>query len=724
MTIQQFCIWNVVYLCTVFSTDQQTLHDLEFEAIKNWLEKFCIGPTALQQVKTLQPKNQFQVLRQELKRLDELRQVRVHGEKFPLLEFEELEQEIKLLGIQRSVISLEGFRRIYQASELVNAVVLFFENSLFKYPLLEQLTEDVYYTKEIIEQIDQVFDRNGQIKDDASTELFDIRARIRVLRNQINKNFDKELRRYNKDKVLAETLETFVNERRVLTVLSTFKRKVPGNIHGSSKTGSLTFIEPLVNVPLNNELEFLFDDERKEIHRILQALTALMVQYRPLIGAYQILLTRIDFLNAKCKLALEMEAVLPAINQHPSFQLKQAFHPLLRKANTAAGKSTFAQNVSLLQMSRMLVISGPNAGGKSITLKTIGLLQLMLQAGLLVPVAPDSQMCFFKQIYSDIGDNQSIENELSTYSYRLQRMKFFLGRANAQTLLLLDEFGTGSDPELGAALAEVFFEQMYALKSFAVITTHYSNIKLKADELPQAFNGCMLFNEKDLSPLYQFSSGQPGSSFTFEVAQLNGISKELIKEAKLRLDQQKVRLDKLLSSLQKERNQLLAQNKRLEEAAKAAEKAGLQHEQEIQKLVHKQTQVTQVQESSQRQLQAGKKMLAFIEKFNVSSRKKDINTTLFQELTQYLRLEKSKQTIKKKAPLPAPTQKPTKKEVQRAEKYEQERIKVGTQVQLIQTNRIGIVEEMKGKQLTVIFGQARIKVSLEKLRFLSDWKLT
>ena len=709
-----------MYLCTVFSTDQQTIHDLEFETIKNWLEKFCMGPTALQQVRTLQPKNQFQVLRQELNRLDELRQVRVHGEKFPLLEFEELEQEIKLLGIQRSVISLEGFRRIYQASELVNALVLFFENALFQYPLLKQLTDDVYYTKEIIEEIDQVFDRNGQIKDDASTELAEIRARIRVLRNQINKNFDKELRRYNKDKVLAETLETFINERRVLTVLSTFKRKVPGNIHGSSKTGSLTFIEPLVNVPLNNELEFLFDDERKEIHRILQVLTALMVQYRPLIGAYQILLTRIDFLNAKCKLALEMEAVLPAIGQHPGFQLKQAFHPLLRRSNTAAGKPTLAQNVSLLQKSRMLVISGPNAGGKSITLKTIGLLQLMLQSGLLVPVAPDSQMCFFKQIYSDIGDNQSIENELSTYSYRLQRMKFFLSRANAQTLLLLDEFGTGSDPELGAALAEVFFEQMYVLKSFAVITTHYSNIKLKADELPQALNGCMLFNEKDLSPLYKFSSGQPGSSFTFEVAQLNGISKQLIGEAKQRLDQQKVRLDKLLSSLQKERNQLLAQNKRLEEAAKLAEKAGAQHEQEIQKLQHKQTQVTQVQETSQRQLQAGKKMLAFIEKFNATSRKKDVNTALFQELGQYLRLEKSKQTIKKKAPLPFPTQKPTKKEVQRAEKYEQEKIQVGCKVQLIQTNRIGIVEEMKGKQLTVIFGQARIKVSLDKLRYLSD----
>jgi DNA mismatch repair protein MutS2 len=261
---------------------------------------------------------------------------------------------------------------------------------------------------------------------------------------------------------------------------------------------------------------------------------------------------------------------------------------------------------------------------------------------------------------------------------------------------------------------------MYALQVFGVLTTHYSNIKLKADELPEAQNGCMLFNEKDLSPLYQFALGQPGSSFTFEVAQLNGISKALIQDAKLRLNQQKVRLDKLLSGLQKERNQLLAQNKRLAEAAQAAEKASAQHAQEIQKLQQKQSQVTQVQETSQRQLQAGKKMLAFIEKFNATSRKKEVNTLLFQELTQFLRLEKSKQTIKKKAPSPSPTQTPTKKEVQRAEKYEQERIKVGAQVQLLQTNRIGIVEEMKGKQLTVIFGQARIKVSLEKLRYLAD----
>jgi DNA mismatch repair protein MutS2 len=365
---------------------------------------------------------------------------------------------------------------------------------------------------------------------------------------------------------------------------------------------------------------------------------------------------------------------------------------------------------------RLLVISGPNAGGKSITLKTVGLLQMMLQAGLLVPVNENSTMCFFSTILSDIGDNQSIENELSTYSYRLQRMKYFLELANHQSLLLLDEFGTGSDPELGGALGEVFFEQIYRLKSFGVITTHYGNIKLKASELPHAQNGCMLFNEKNLQPLYQFSTGQPGSSFTFEVAQMNGISKELIEDAKSRLDQKKVKLDTLLNSLQKERNQLLEKSRKFDRVSSEAIRAKAEYESKESKLDSRLTQVNQVTEVNSKQLQAGKKMLQFIERFNAKSRKKDVNSVLFQELTQFLRMEKSKTEIKKQETVEP--KKPTKKQQEKVETYQQELIEVGCQVQLIQTNRIGIVEEMKGKQLSVIFGQARIKVSLDKLRFL------
>lgn len=698
------------------TTDSQTLNDLEFELIREWLESFCVGPSAKLRAQKLTPGNRFKQIRMDLNRLNEFKSIRIHGEKFPALDFEELETEIRLLGIQQAVIPIEGFRRLYQASDLVNHLIQFFDKALFQYPLLKELTNDVYFTKEILTEIDKVFDRAGNVKDDASPELKEIRGRIKTLRVQINRNFDRELRKYNKDKVLGETLEGFINDRRVLTVQSTFKRKVPGNIHGSSKTGSLTFVEPVINVPLNNELEFLFDDERKEIHRILQVLTSTIAHFKPLIEAYQVLLVQLDFINAKCKLALDLNANLPAIGQSTGFEIKDAFHPILWKSNQASGKPTFPQTVSMSPSSRLLVISGPNAGGKSITLKTVGLLQMMLQAGLLVPVQENSIMCFFSTILSDIGDNQSIENELSTYSYRLQRMKYFLEVANHQSLLLLDEFGTGSDPELGGALGEVFFEQIYQLKSFGVITTHYGNIKLKASELPHAQNGCMLFNEKNLQPLYQFSIGQPGSSFTFEVAQMNGISKELIEDAKSRLDQKKVKLDTLLNSLQKERNQLLEKSRKFDRVSTEAIRAKAEYESKEFKLDSRLTQVNQVTEVNSKQLQAGKKMLQFIERFNAKSRKKDVNTVLFQELTQFLRMEKSKTEIKKQETV-AP-KKPTKKQQEKVETYQQELIEVGCQVQLIQTNRIGIVEEMKGKQLSVIFGQARIKVSLDKLRFL------
>ena len=698
------------------TTDSQTLNDLEFELIREWLESFCVGPSAKLRAQKLTPGNRFKQIRMDLNRLNEFKSIRMHGEKFPALDFEELETEIRLLGIQQAVIPIEGFRRLYQASDLVNHLIQFFDKALFQYPLLKELTNDVYFTKEILTEIDKVFDRSGNVKDDASPELKEIRGRIKTLRVQINRNFDRELRKYNKDKVLGETLEGFINDRRVLTVQSTFKRKVPGNIHGSSKTGSLTFVEPVINVPLNNELEFLFDDERKEIHRILQVLTSTIAHFKPLIEAYQVLLVQLDFINAKCKLALDLNANLPAIGQTTGFEIKDAFHPILWKSNQASGKPTFPQTVSMSPSSRLLVISGPNAGGKSITLKTVGLLQMMLQAGLLVPVQENSIMCFFGTILSDIGDNQSIENELSTYSYRLQRMKYFLEVANHQSLLLLDEFGTGSDPELGGALGEVFFEQIYQLKSFGVITTHYGNIKLKASELPHAQNGCMLFNEKNLQPLYQFSIGQPGSSFTFEVAQMNGISKELIEDAKSRLDQKKVKLDTLLNSLQKERNQLLEKSRKFDRVSTEAIRAKAEYESKESKLDSRLTQVNQVTEVNSKQLQAGKKMLQFIERFNAKSRKKDVNTVLFQELTQFLRMEKSKTEIKKQETV-AP-KKPTKKQQEKVETYQQELIEVGCQVQLIQTNRIGIVEEMKGKQLSVIFGQARIKVSLDKLRFL------
>jgi DNA mismatch repair protein MutS2 len=705
------------------SFDQQTLQDLEFTTIQEWLEELGIGPTAKKRLKVLTPTADKNYLLLELKKLKEFHTIRTEGESFPGLDFEELQKELRLLPIQNSVLEQEGFVRISRASELVNAIVYFFDKREKEYPNLVDLLSEVYYTKELIEAIEKVFDRRGNIKDDASQALYAIRQKINAVRNQINRNFDKEMRKMVKEGLLGDTKEAFVNERRVLTVVSTHKRKIKGSVVGSSKTGSLTYIEPEVNIGLNNELELLTDDERKEIFRILQALTKAIAHHYPLIQGYQNLLTELDFINAKTKLAIELNADLPSISEEPHIELIDAFHPILWKNNRSIGKKTLPQNLIMDKFSRMLVISGPNAGGKSITLKTIGLAQLMLQAGLLICVHPNSKMSFFQSILTDIGDNQSIENELSTYSYRLKRMKYFLEVSNRKTLLLLDEFGTGSDPDLGGALAEVFFEQLYNKKCFGVITTHYGNIKLKADRLKNAINGCMLFNTETLAPLYRFSIGQPGSSFTFEVAQINGIPIELIEEAKTKIDEHKVNMDRLLSELQREKTYLEKLNNEHIEAQKLAEEARISYTERKKKYEEKLAQQQLAMERDNKFVQTGKKLKSFIDRYQTKSKKKDINQPLLEEIKKYLAVERGKieqqklaEKLKSEVNSTKPKKnKPTKPQV---DIYQRAKIGVGSTVKLIETKQAGTVEEISGQLITVTFGFLRMKVEREKLMWI------
>ena len=703
----------------MFASDKQTLIDLEFNVIIEGLEQYAIEKTALKKIKDLTPSNDFSRIEFDLNQLHELRSIRISNESFPAVDFEELEVEIKLLKIHNAVISIEGFRRIYQASNLVNRLVSFFENQKRRYPNLEKIVENCEINYEINKRIDFVFDRAGNVKDDASPQLLEIRHRIKSLRNQINRNFDRELRKLLKDQILGDVTEGFINERRVLSVQSSYKRKVPGNVHGSSKTGSLTYVEPQANVPLNNEMEFLLDDERKEIQRILRQLTSEISIYYKLIKSYQQCLVDFDFLNAKCRLALDMNAVLPLINRKTEFDYLEAFHPILRNSNSLVKKETKSQSIRMNATQRMVVISGPNAGGKSITLKTVGLLQLMLQSGLLLPVNETSKACFFQQIYSDIGDNQSIENELSTYSYRLQRMNQFLKVSNHRTLLLLDEFGTGSDPELGGALAEVFFEELYKKSAFAVITTHYSNIKLKANALKNAVNGCMLFNTSTLKPKYEFALGQPGSSFTFEVAKMNGINPDLISSAKGLLDEKKVMLDCLLNELQSNKNELdrlIQENK--ESQVKAHEARNLF----IQKKEHYENRIKSQQsliEQNNKLLSVGKKMMYFIEKFNLKYQKKDANMVLWEEVKNFMKLEKLKTQVKiQKKKSEYTTVNVNKPNQIKQDSFNQQMITLGSSVQVIGTNQIGIVQNITGKYVEVIFGNSLLKVQLQKLRFL------
>lgn len=702
--------------------DQQTFKDLEFNFLLEIIGEYCIGNTAKERILNLKPINNHKHLLKDLLRLNEFKDIRVEGETFPRIDFEELAVEIRMLPIQNAVLQQESFVRLLSASHLVNAIIYFFNKREQEYPELTQLLEKVYYTKEIIEPINKVFNKTGEVKDDASAELFQIRQQLKVVQNQINRNFDREIKKLQKAGVLSDMREAYLDNKRVLSVVSTHKRQISGSVLGSSKTGGLTYIEPEVNVALNNELELLRDDERKEIFKILRALTKELSGFLPLIEGYNTLLIELDFIQAKTRLALKLDAILPAIESETRIELIDAYHPVLKLKNEEQKKKTIPQSMIMDKFSRILVISGPNAGGKSITLKTVGLLQLMLQSGLLIPVHPNTKMCFFNSLLTDIGDNQSIENELSTYSYRLKRMKHFLEVANKKTLLLLDEFGTGSDPDLGGALAEVFFETLYNKKCYGVITTHYANIKLKADKLRNAVNGCMLFDTETLAPLFKLSLGQPGSSFTFEVAQINGIDIELINEAKNRLDKKKVEMDELLSELQKEKTYLSRLNREHIEAQELAQNAKVKFEESKNKFDDKYLAQKDLFDTNAKLISQGKKLRLFIDKYKTKGKGKNVNKDLLDEVKKYIATEKYKIEEGNKAEnLKAKANKPVKKKPVSQKKKDQlnhAKIKVGSEVKLLSTKQKGTVEEINGTTITVAFGFMRLKVEIDKLMWI------
>src|SRR5690554_3687850 len=699
--------------------DSQTYKDLELEKLQDILKEYCIGPSALKIVEQLKPVQNNDELMKFLHQTNEMVEIRREGESFPRLEFEELQSEIRMLPVQNASLPQESFARIRMASSMVNSLLFFFNKRDADFPNLIELFSNVEFTKDILEKIDAIFDKHGSVKDDASPQLSLIRQQMESIKRQIHSTFDRTMRKYLKKGYLSDTKESFFDERRVLAVISSYKRDVDGQVISNSKSGNVTYIEPGETVPLNKEYEQLRDDERKEIFVILQQLTREMLVYLPLIKDYQQVLTKLDFINAKCRLALLLDANLPSINEHKAFDLIDCYHPLLKLNNEQLGKKTIPQRISMSESSRMLVISGPNAGGKSITLKTVGLLQLMLQCGLLVPLHPNSSMCFFDALLTDIGDNQSIVDELSTYSYRLKRMRYFLKVADENALLLLDEFGTGSDPDLGGALAEVFFETLYDKKSFGVITTHYSNIKLKADELPEAINGCMLFDTETLNPLFKFSMGQPGSSFTFEVAQINGIPKDLINRAKLKLDSKRVQMDQLLHELQKEKSYLSRLTKEHVLAQKTTEEHRQFYEETKSKYEKKLESLKDKAEETNKLVSLGTKLQQYIDDYKVRSKKKNVNDELLQDLKKYIAMEKSKlEELKQEVRLKKQSNKKKYPEKE-LDQYQQSKIKVGSKVKLIATKQIGEVEEIKGKDVTVLLGFARMKVKLTQLIWVS-----
>jgi DNA mismatch repair protein MutS2 len=518
-----------------------------------------------------------------------------------------------------------------------------------------------------------------------------------------------------------------------------YRRKVKGSILGTSKTGSIAYIEPEAAQRYSRELNNLEFEEREEIMRILKRLTNDIRPFIDTITAYQELLSDVDVIAAKAKYANKISGILPTITDEKRLFFREAFHPILYLNNKEKNEITYPQTIELHNENRIIVISGPNAGGKTISLKTVGLLQLMLQCGILIPVHERSETFLFDRILTDIGDNQSIENHLSTYSYRLKNMNFFLKKCNSKTLFLIDEFGTGSDPELGGALAEIFLEEFYDREAFGIITTHYSNLKILANELPFASNANMMFDEKSLEPMYKLILGQAGSSFTFEVAQKNGIPYGLINRAKKKIDGGKVRFDKTIATLQKERSKLEKTSLNLKEEETKARGESKKMETINAKIQDKLERYQELYDANQRLIYIGQKIDDISESYFNNKDKK----TLIGEFLKMVEIENSKRkklSVKEKKVIEVIQKKvveevkvkveeirTVKKEKKIKAKIEDDNkpkviLKVGDRVRMIDGKAIGTIDTIEKNKATVNYGIFTSKVSLEQLEYVQPNK--
>jgi len=719
----------------MISITQKTLQDLEFNTVLETIASRCNTDIGEAKAMAITPFKNKEELLINLKQTSEYLSSFSNNNAIPNHGFENINYELKFLAIEDSFLEVGSFKKIGNLSETAITLIQFLKKFEDYYPNLYQKGAQIDIVKLILQRIDEVVDKFGIIKDNASPDLIDIRRNINLVRGKINQSFGMALSQYNSLGYLDDIKETVVENRRVLAVLAMYRRKVKGSILGNSKTGSIAYIEPEAAQRYSRELNNLEFEEREEIMRILKRLTNEIRPFTETIAAYQDFLSDVDVIAAKAKYAYKINGILPNIIEEKRLFFREAFHPILYLNNKEKKAITYPQTIELHNESRIIVISGPNAGGKTISLKTIGLLQLMLQSGMLIPVHERSETFLFDRILTDIGDNQSIENHLSTYSYRLKNMNYFLKKCNDKTLFLIDEFGTGSDPELGGALAETFLEEFYAREAFGIITTHYSNLKILANELPFASNANMLFDEKSLEPMYKLILGQAGSSFTFEVAQKNGIPFGLINRAKKKIEGGKVRFDKTIATLQKERSKLEKTSLNLKEEETKAREESKKMETINAKIQDKLERYQELYDANQRLIYIGQKIEDISESYFNNKDKK----TLIGEFLKMVEIENSKRkklSVKEKKVKEVIQKKVeeevkviveeirvVKKEKKIKAKIEEENkpkviLKVGDRVRMIDGKAIGTIDVIEKTKATVNYGIFTSKVSLDQLEYV------
>ena len=697
---------------------------IDFTSIRQLLKQKCISELGKERIENIRFSADYVEVQKMLCQTDEMLRIISFGkEEIPVGNFFDVREALVRVRIEGLFLDeLEVFN-LRRSLEAVRRLVAFIQKQeAEEFPNLHELISDLETFPEIIRKIDQILDKFGKIKDSASPELARIRREIITVQSSVSKTLHAILRQAQADGyVEKDTAPSMREGRLVIPVPPAYKRKIGGIVHDESASGKTVYIEPQQVVEANNRVRELENEERREITRILLDFTEFVRPYTEQIFASQYFLAEIDFLRAKALFAIEINAIKPRLENLCQLDWTKAVHPLLYLSLRKQGKEVVPLNICLNEKQRILVISGPNAGGKSVCLKTTVLLQYMLQCGLLIPLH-DSSLCgIFEQIFIDIGDEQSIENDLSTYSSHLLNMKFFVRNCNAKTLFLIDEFGAGTEPTIGGAIAETLLERFNTNKSFGVITTHYTNLKHFAEETEGIINGAMLYDRQHLQPLFQLAIGRPGSSFAVEIARKIGLPEELIQKASEKVGTEQLDFDKHLQDIvrdkrywENKRGQIRVKEKRLQEVLE-------KYENELNDVNKQRKEIlSKAREEAKNLLSdTNAKIENTIRQIKEAEAEKERTRTVRKEFEDFKERVLQAPPTSPKGRLPKKVQK-----TQSATNISVvQTFNMGDNVRLKGQTAVGIILELQEKQAIVAFGQLKSTVKLSKLEKISSNQL-
>jgi len=678
-----------------------------FDKIREMLKEQCSSELGKRFTDKVRFSNKYEVIQRLLSQTDEFLQILQRSEAYPQTATFDLTPSLQKAAIVNNWLEPNEFDELLRTLQTLDAVLNFFaQKSADDYTYLQEVVGKIKFDKKLVTEISKIIDERGKIRDNASPTLQQIRKQLANQEFILTKRLEDLLKDYKKQGYTKEDAEiTFRDGRLVVPVNAEYKRTVKGFVHDTSNTGQTVFIEPESVATFNNEVRELQIAERQEIIRILTQLTDKVRPHIENLEKANYMLGVLDFIRAKARLALTLHACKPTCISEPVIEWYQAYHPLLFYNFSKQGRTVIPQTIHLEGNKRLLVISGPNAGGKSVCLKTIGLLQYMLQCGLLVPMKPSSVAGIFEKIFIDIGDDQSLDDDLSTYSSHLTSMKYFIKNANYQTLILIDEFGGGTEPTLGAAIAESILEQLNKQKVLGAITTHYGNLKYFADRTEGIFNGAMRYDVEHLTPLYELELGQPGNSFALEIAQKIGLPTHIIQNARQKVGEKQVSIEKLLGDLEKEKRELAIRNEEIARKQSQLDDTLIKYSALKDEIEIKRKELINKAKAEAEGLLKGanRKIENTIRQIREAQADKEITKQVREELVEFT------QAIAPQEPLRTLQPRDEAIEVVGGD------LELNCYVQITDTGAIGKVIEINKKDVTVLIGELKSTIKLNRL---------